>query len=415
MSQFNNPFTSMIQNGSAVTGTLTFYDNGTTNLKDIYSDQALTTVATNPMPLDSHGRPESAIFTSGLYTVVLKDAAGVTLATQDGVGSTSTGSGVNADTLDGKTPSAANVGDTVVIRDEDGVSAFDTIEVEKGQASSVDTADDVMMRDDANNELIPVSFDVFKSAVAGLKAGEVTGCYVTSNSVDPTHDIDISAGGARDASNTYDLDTSGLTKRLDAVWAAGDGNGGTPAAILPLSADTSYRVFLIGKVVSGAIVVDAGVDSSATATNLLAASGYTYYAEVGSVVTDTSSGTLREKLNVKGVNYFATQFNVNQDTNPGTSAVTVPTTLPADCEAILCFKMDGVVATDIYGFITGFDLNIPGTIDESNCHVHIRGSSNTGSAIVTVPVDSSGQAKYQVNTSVAALEVDVSVIGYRDR
>lgn len=285
MSQFINPFNSMIQNGSALSGgTLTFYDDGTTTLKDVYSDQALTTVAANPLQLDSAGR-SGPVYTNGLYTVILKDSDGVVIATQDGVGSSSTGSTVDADTLDGKSPTTTATGDTIVSRDEDGVSAFNTIEVERGQATSVDSSDDVMMRDDVNNELIPVSWSVFKSALAGMQDGEIHGLEISNNTSDPTNDIDIATGSARGAAGNDIFLTSAITKRIDASWAAGSGSGGFPTN-LTLSSNTWYRVFLIYN--SGTI--DAGFDTSATATNLLAdASGYTDYRRIGWVYWNGSA------------------------------------------------------------------------------------------------------------------------------
>lgn len=63
------------------------YAAGTSTLKDTWTDSAQTTLNANPVVLDSRG--EAAIFWSGNYKVVLKDAAGATIWTMDNVPSAS--------------------------------------------------------------------------------------------------------------------------------------------------------------------------------------------------------------------------------------------------------------------------------------------------------------------------------------
>lgn len=55
-----------------VNGTLTFYDIGTTNPRDTWSDADLTVLNTNPVLLDSSGRPAVNIFLDGDYTVKIE-------------------------------------------------------------------------------------------------------------------------------------------------------------------------------------------------------------------------------------------------------------------------------------------------------------------------------------------------------
>jgi hypothetical protein len=64
-------------------GSLTFYDLGTTNPRNTWSDADLTTLNTNPVPLDSSGRSNVNIFLDGEYSVLLKDAEGATIWTRD--------------------------------------------------------------------------------------------------------------------------------------------------------------------------------------------------------------------------------------------------------------------------------------------------------------------------------------------
>lgn len=76
-------------NGSVLTvvagGSLTFTLTGTTTPQATYSDKALTIANTNPVILDAYGRPETDIWGTGIYRVVLKDSNGAALWSRDDV------------------------------------------------------------------------------------------------------------------------------------------------------------------------------------------------------------------------------------------------------------------------------------------------------------------------------------------
>lgn len=103
---------------------------------------------------------------------------------------------------------------------------------------------------------------------------------------DTSHDIKFQVGYCRGANNLLNLHlATSLIKRIDANWTQGTNQGGFPTA-LSLSTDTWYHLFVIGKPDG---TVDAGYDSSITATNLLAdATGYTDYRRIGSIYTNSS-------------------------------------------------------------------------------------------------------------------------------
>lgn len=119
--------------------------------------------------------------------------------------------------------------------------------------------------------------------------GYLTGCRLLADT-DGDHDIQVSTGGARDATDAANITlASVITKQIDAVWAEGDDAGGFPSGVNSGSpaASTWYYFFLIAKTDG---TVDAGFDSSSTAANLLSdASTYTYYRHIGSILTDASS------------------------------------------------------------------------------------------------------------------------------
>jgi hypothetical protein len=71
-------------------GSVTFYEPGTTTLKNTYSDSAQSILNTNPVLLDAAGRLPNVFF-SGLAKAVLKDSDGEIIQTRDPVGDFSAG------------------------------------------------------------------------------------------------------------------------------------------------------------------------------------------------------------------------------------------------------------------------------------------------------------------------------------
>jgi len=66
-------------------GSVTFYEPGTTTLKNTYSDSSMSILNTNPVLLDAAGRLPNVFF-SGLAKAVLKDSDGEIIETRDPVG-----------------------------------------------------------------------------------------------------------------------------------------------------------------------------------------------------------------------------------------------------------------------------------------------------------------------------------------
>lgn len=67
----------------AAGGSIQFYDLNTTTNKLTWSNFERTVPNLNPVPLDSAGRPVTAIFLDGDYSVTIRDSAGVTVKTFD--------------------------------------------------------------------------------------------------------------------------------------------------------------------------------------------------------------------------------------------------------------------------------------------------------------------------------------------
>jgi hypothetical protein len=127
--------------------------------------------------------------------------------------------------------------------------------------------------------------------------------FITSNEAgDTDHDIEIAVGSARDSTNAVNmLLTSNLIKQIDAPWAAGTNAGGWPG--IALVANTFYYIFIISKADG---TVDAGFDSSLTATNLLTAAtaaGYIYYRRIGNFYAEAAAN-VTQYLQVQDEFYF---------------------------------------------------------------------------------------------------------------
>lgn len=118
--------------------------------------------------------------------------------------------------------------------------------------------------------------------------GWLSGMTLANNATDGDHDLDITAGIARASDDSITIQTtSTITKRIDASWASGTGNGGLSSS-LTLSSNTWYHVFAI--LVGGS--ADFGFDTSATAANLITDHSATVYRRIGSVKTNSSSNIL---------------------------------------------------------------------------------------------------------------------------
>jgi hypothetical protein len=113
--------------------------------------------------------------------------------------------------------------------------------------------------------------------------GELWGLTLSNNGSDATNDIDIAAGAAADDTNVVRMVlAASITKRLDASWAVGTGNGGLDTGSI---ADGHYHVWLIMRSDTG--VVDALFSTSASAPTMPA--NYDYKRRIGAIIRNSSA------------------------------------------------------------------------------------------------------------------------------
>lgn len=206
-------------------------------------------------------------------------------------------------------PAATAVGRGYRIKVKKTDSSSNYVEVNAPGAETVDGGSFVLINKqnvaysfvcDGANWHIESSYE--RNEGVDLPRGYINGYLIEQNPGDLDHDITFYRGDARDTADTTNfIRTANLVKQLDNTWAEGTNQGGRPASV-GLSANTWYHCFLIG--VPGtntetASKVDAGFDTSLTASNLLTAAlpfGYTTYRYVGSILTDASENIVAFRM-----------------------------------------------------------------------------------------------------------------------
>lgn len=234
------------------------------------------------------------------------------------------------------------------------------------------------------------------SAGGSAPTGYISGLLM-SNAADASHDITISAGLARDFADTQDMVlASAITKQIDVNWAEGTASGGFPSG-LTLTANTWYRVFIIRKTSDGTI--DAGFDTSATASNLLAdATGYSQYRRVGWVWTNGSANIFGFQM-LDGKVLFNFGWNDESATSIGTTLSSAMTaTVPPNHIGIL--NIMGQNSNNFAMIVQPADLGDPGTVS-SDWHTvsAFHSTTGTGNTQALIRVDSNSQVKAKASAA----------------
>lgn len=181
------------------------------------------------------------------------------------------------------------------------------------------------------------------SAVVG--AGAIFGLELSNTAASPTTSVTISAGLARDSTNTSGLTLAvPMAKSLTALWAAGTGNGGRD--IGALANGQTWHVFLILNPTTSA--VDALFSQSATAPTLPA--GFTKFRRLGAIVLDAAATTIRQfRQDGDWFEYVTRSVDYANQSNGGAPALR-PLAVPVGVkvEAYLYFQSTGTVDQTAY-------------------------------------------------------------------
>lgn len=234
-----------------------------------------------------------------------------------------------------------------------------------------------------------------------------------SNSVSlPNTAINISAGRRRSLDDIADIVLPSTTsKRLDAVWAAGAGNGGLDTGVKANS--TWYHVFAIRNPTTGA--TDALFSTSPTVP--LMPSGFTQKVRRGAIMTD-GSGNIRA-FTQSGNEFLWPQMSLDVNaTNPGTSAQAATLLVPSGVQvwAKLSAMVQSTTAQRVALLITSLAQSdtTPAAASNSTLVTGIAGAAGTSQAPLEIRTNTSGQIRYRVDVSVASTQVFIATVGWID-
>lgn len=228
--------------------------------------------------------------------------------------------------------------------------------------------------------------------------GHIYGLTLANNVSDANNDIDVAVGNIWDNSSDVLLElTSGLTKRLDASWAVGSGNGGLDTGSKANS--TWYHVWLIRRSDTG--VVDALFSTSATSPTMPA--NYDQKALIESVLTD-GSGNIRAFINRGDTVEWAARISDLNTTSPSTSeallTVSTPPGRSVEWRGTLFVNNTATNTRLSVGAADGTSANIVALFAQV--------SGVTISGFATTLTNTSSQIRYDANTgtgwNVAAIE-----------
>jgi hypothetical protein len=193
-----------------------------------------------------------------------------------------------------------------------------------------------------------------------LPTNHKNGLILSNDSGDAAHDINVTAGKARDATDVGNLAlATEITKQIDAAWAVGDDAGGLDTGTV--AADTMYAVWLIKRVDTD--VVDVLLSASFTAPTM--PTNYTLKRLIGAILTDGGSDVWQFK---QDGDYFSYTYDLggtkNSPTDVADSTITANTfetgTLSAPPHAVCDLAVRGSNAGGSSASMSVFVRPIPG-------------------------------------------------------
>lgn len=224
--------------------------------------------------------------------------------------------------------------------------------------------------------------------------GYINGLTLSNNATDATNDIDIAAGVAcsDDFLQMITL-SSAITKRLDAAWAVGTGNGGLDTGTI---ANTTYFVWLIRRSDTG--VVDALFSTSASSPTM--PTNYDQKRLIGAIMR--VSGAIRA-FSQYGDEflYLATVGDLN--TVPGvTTAALATLSVPIGIKIYAIISMAGIsgAAEDGRFYVSSPDVNDEAAgITNFTTGISSATADAQGWQDIRIRTNTSGQIRYRASST----------------
>ncbi|NKM12996.1 hypothetical protein GFL85_18500 [Rhizobium laguerreae] len=242
----------------------------------------------------------------------------------------------------------------------------------------------------------------------------VIGGVLSNNGSSPNTHVDIAAASIR-SDSSFVANALTFTKRLDALWAAGTGNGGLDTGTKAIS--TTYRVWPLRKTADGS--ADFLFSTSTTAGGVTIPSGYTVVApndfDIGMILTDSGGNIIRF---IQDGNYF--RWNVSSLPNDLSTTASRAISLLA-CTLPTGRRVLGLFQTFIGTNAAGTDaiMEIADGLNSNVTHFVENYGSNGSSrlrAVVEQFTNTSGQVNIGLTLSPApaATANTFQTIGWRD-
>lgn len=183
-----------------------------------------------------------------------------------------------------------------------------------------------------------------RSNVSASLKGHIYGLTLSNSVSDPVNDIDIAAGEAASTETNPVLMilASSITKRLDAAWAVGTGNGGLDTGAI---GNNTYHVWLIQRSDTG--VVDALFSLSATSPTM--PSGYDRKRRIGAIIR--SAGAILAFVQNGDTFLLATSIQERNSTSAQASTLLTLAGIPAGVVVRPILEISHVMATTGNSFV----------------------------------------------------------------
>ena len=218
---------------------------------------------------------------------------------------------------------------------------------------------------------------------------------ISNNATDANNDIDFSAGNFQINDGSGQALATAVTKRLDATWSAGSGNGGLfNGTAVPKAINSTYHCYKIYNPTTGA--EDSGfllgISGTAPDPTSVLPSGYTKFERRGSVLTD-GSGNIRAFTQTN--NRFEYDSNIlDLNATLAGSETSIGVSAPAGLRTRVCMALNIVPSGTGAGVAKVYSHNISTTtVSLSNATAYAGVGLVAGAGYVEATTNLSSQIK----------------------
>jgi len=304
-------------------------------------------------------------------------------------------------------PAAADAGDGFVVTIKKTVAA-NTVTIDPDGSETIDGDGTSSLT--AVNSAVMIQCDgsawyrTSVNADAALPRGYLSGLALANSAGDAEHDIDISPGACRDDTDAQDLALPAvLTKRMDAVWAAGTDSGGLDTGAA--ANGTWYHVYLI----SNGADVDALFSTSSDSPTM--PDGYSYKRRLGAVRTDGTANILGFTQNGSEFIWDVPALDESLPSGSTASAVLVTLSVPTGLRVkAFCHVRAGDNA-GYYSSPDSADLAPSSTIGPLSVMESFGGTATGVGAAVAVWTDTSARIRRRLQGNSASY---IATLGWLD-